>query len=155
LENGRDVGVSGVWKYLYGAVDGNGDTVDFLLRAKRDAAAKAFFNKSIKHHGIPEKATIDGSASNKAALEEINNNLPKEKQIIIRNTKYLNNIVEQYHRFIKKRTKPMLRFKSFNSARITIAGIECLRMIQKCQLIGQANSSSSFHNYAHYSSNHL
>ena len=141
--------VKGVWMYLYRAVDPAGYTIDFLLRKNRDAsAAKAFFGKAIKHNGSPQKVTIDKSGSNSCALSSLNKSLAKEKQIEIRQIKYLNNIVEQDHRFIKKRTKPMLGFKSFNSAKITITGIENIRMIQKGQIIGGNNKLSVFENFA-------
>ncbi len=140
------VKVSGKWVYLYRAVDSHGDTIDFLLRAKRDVhAAVAFFKKSIKHNGMPEKVNIDKSGSNKSALTTINETIAKP--IEIRQNKYLNNRIEQDHRFIKKRIKPMLGFKSFNSARRTIAGIESVRMIQKGQIIGQTKSQFSFQNF--------
>ena len=73
--------------------------------------------------------------------------MSKDKQIEVRQIKYLNNIVEQDHRFIKKRVKPMLGFKSFRSARITITGIENIRIIQKGQIIGSDNRLSTFENF--------
>jgi transposase-like protein len=118
--------VKGVWKYLYRAVDREGQTVDFLLTAKRDkAAAKRFFDKAMRDNDIPEKVTMDKSGANKAAIDEIN--ASREIPIVVRQVKYLNNIVEQDHRAIKRVTKPMLNFKSFRSARNTLAGIECWR----------------------------
>ena len=124
--------VKGQWAYLYRAVDSEGNTIDFLLRKHRDkAAAEAFFRKAIKHNGQPGKVTIDKSGSNTSALDSLNAVLEADKKIVVRQTKYLNNIIEQDHRFIKKRTRPMLGFKSFHSAKITLAGIENVRMIQK------------------------
>jgi putative transposase len=141
--------VNGKWVYLYRAVDSLGNTIEFLLRKYRDAAAaKAFFRKAFKHNGCPEKVTIDKSGSNIAALSSANKALPKDKQIEVRQIKYLNNIIEQDHRFIKKRTKPMLGFKSFHSAKVTIAGIENIRMIQKGQIVGSNNKVSTFENFA-------
>jgi putative transposase len=141
--------VNGKWVYLYRAVDSLGNTIEFLLRKYRDAAAaKAFFRKAFKHNGYPEKVTIDKSGSNIAALSSANKVLPKDKQIEVRQIKYLNNIIEQDHRFIKKRTKPMLGFKSFHSAKVTIAGIENIRMIQKGQIVGSNNKVSTFENFA-------
>ena len=122
------------WVYLYRSVDKDGITIDFLLRARRDAmSAKAFFRKAFKENGRPDKVTIDKSGSNTAALDCFNKDAPK---IEVRQTKYLNNIVEQDHRFIKKRTRLTLGFKNFYSARETISGIENIRMIQKGQIIG-------------------
>ena len=130
--------VKGQWAYLYRAVDSEGNTIDFLLRKHRDkAAAEAFFRKAIKHNGQPGKVTIDKSGSNTSALDSLNAVLEADKKIVVRQIKYLNNIIEQDHRFIKKRTRPMLGFKSFHSAKITLAGIENVRMIQKFQFIGR------------------
>jgi putative transposase len=140
---------NGTWVYLYRAVDSQGNTIDFLLKKRRDkAAAQAFFKKAFKHNGRPDKINIDKSGSNKAALDSLNEETSKEPQIQVRQIKYLNNRVEQDHRFIKKRIRPMLGFKSFKSAQITISGIECVRMIQKGQIRGQSASSSSFNNFA-------
>ena len=137
--------VKGKWVYLYRAVDKYGDTIDFILRAKRDKrAAKAFFKKAIKSSGQPIKVNIDKSGSNTSALNSINKPLSKEDQIEIRQNKYLNNRIEGDHRFIKKRTRPMLDFKSFRSAAITIAGIELLHMIKKGQLTDNDNYNSDF-----------
>jgi transposase-like protein len=83
--------VKGEWKYLYRAVDKAGDTVDFLLRAHHDkAAARRFFEQAIERNGAPEKVTIDKSGSNVAALEAMN--AAREKRIVVRQVKYLNNI---------------------------------------------------------------
>jgi putative transposase len=140
--------VNGKWVYLYRAIDSCGDTIEFLLRKRRDAAAaKAFFRKAFKSNDIPKKVVIDKSGSNTSALTDFNKNLPKEQKIRILQNKYLNNLIEQDHRFIKKRTKPMLGFKSFRSAKITIAGIENIRMIQKGQIVGSDNQVSTFENF--------
>ena len=128
------VKVGGQWKYLYRAVDRDGNTVDFLLRAKRDhAAARAFFERAIDLHGVPEKITIDKSGANTAAITSIqaDSGLPIE----MRQSKYLNNIVEQDHRAIKRITRSMLGFKTFRCARILLAGIEVMHMIRKGQLV--------------------
>ena len=140
--------VNGCWVYLYRAVDSLGNTIEFLLRKHRDAeAAKAFFRKAFKYNGRPEKVNIDKSGSNISALKAANKTLPEDQQIEVRQVKYLNNIVEQDHRFIKKRTKPMLGFKSFRSAKITITGIENIRIIQKGQIIESNNNLSTFENF--------
>ena len=128
--------VKGAWKYLYRAVDKEGKTVDFLLTARRDrAAAMLFFDKAMKANGVPEKVTMDKSGANKAAMDEIN--ARGETPIIVRQVKYLNNIVEQDHRAVKRVTKPMLNFKSFRSAKNVLAGIELMHMIRKGQLLLQ------------------
>jgi len=101
--------VKGVWKYLYRAVDKEGKTVDFLLTARRDkAAALRFFDKAMKASGVPEKVTLDKSGANKAAIDEINTSC--EMPILVRQVKYLNNLVEQDHRAIKRVTRPMMNF---------------------------------------------
>ena len=141
--------VKGDWKYLYRAVDKQGKTVDFLLTAKRDrAAALRFFDKAMRASGVPEKVTMDKSGANKAAMDEINGR--GDAPIIVRQVKYLNNIVEQDHRAVKRVTKPMLNFKSFRAAKNVLAGIELMHMIRKGQLMQQGSSelSSADHFYA-------
>ena len=121
-------------EYLYRAVDKAGDTLDFMLRAHRDyASARRFFEQAIVLHCVPEKITIDKSGANTAAIEGIRSDCT---HIELRPCKYLNNIVEQDHRAIKRIVRPMLGFKSFRSARALIAGIETMHMIKKGQLAG-------------------
>lgn len=140
--------LNGKWVYLYRVVDKEGNTIDSLLRAKKNAvAAKAFFRKAFKRNGRPDKVNADKSGSNKAALDYFNDDVTKEEEIEIWQIKYLNNIVEQDHRFIKKRTRPSLGFKNFCSAKQTISEIENIRMIQKEQIISQSASQNSFHNF--------
>lgn len=133
--------VKGQWLYLYRAVDKFGDTVDFMLSEKRDeAAAAAFFKQAIKANGFPEKVVMDKSGANYAGLESINISLILAgifSFIEPIQIKYLNNLVEQDHRFIKKITKPMMGFKAFHSAKATIDGIETAHMIRKKQLPGK------------------
>src|SRR2546423_10995423 len=103
--------IKGVWYYLYRAVDKQGQTIDFLLTEHRDEqAAKRFLTKAIHRHGVPEKITIDGSAATEAAIKSYNTD--HGTTIIIRQVKYLNNVVEQDHRAVKRVTRPMLGFKS-------------------------------------------
>ncbi len=105
--------------------------------------------KGIRHNGIPEKITIDGSAANKAAIEEYNSD--KGTSIEIRQVKYLNNIVEQDHRGIKRITNSILGFKSFRSARITLNGIEVVHMLRKMQIPSQTyaqNLAETFYSLA-------
>ncbi len=126
--------IKGQWKYLYRAVDKEGQTVDFLLTARRDKkAALRFFRKAIGQHSLPEKVTIDKSGANTAALEALQEEIGQT--IEIRQIKYLNNLIEQDHRAIKRIVRPMLGFKSFRSARITLQGIELMHMIKKGQMI--------------------
>ena len=139
------VKVGGQWKYLYRAVDKGGDTIDFLLRAKRDhAAARAFFERAIDLHDVPEKITIDKSGANTAAI--VSMQADSGLHIEMRQSKYLNNLIEQDHRAVKRITRPMLGFKSFRCARILIAGIEVMHMVRKGQLgevKDQASSSAN------------
>ena len=135
--------VKGVRKYLYRAVDRDGKTIDILLTAKRDkAAAKRFFDKAMQANSVPEKVTMDKSGANKAAIDEINAN--REKPMVVRQVKYLNNIVEQDHRAVKRITKSMLGFKSFQSAKNILAGIELMHMIRKGQIMMEGADKMSY-----------
>lgn len=126
--------IKGQWKYLYRAVDTAGQTIDFLLTAKRDVtAALRFFRKAIRHHGEPEAVTIDKRGANTAALATLNADKPDEEKMTIRQSKYLNNLIEQDHRNIKRRIRQMLGFKSFRRAQTLLAGIEQINMIRKGQ----------------------
>jgi transposase-like protein len=128
--------VKGQWRYLYRAVDKQGQTIDFLLTEERDEpAAKRFLTKAIRRHGVPEKITIDGSAAKEAAIKSYNTE--HGTAIIIRKVKYLHNVVEQDHRGVKRVTRPMLGFKSFAAAQDTLVGIELMHMIKKRQLVVQ------------------
>ena len=141
--------IKGVWKYLYRAVDKAGATVDFLLTAKRDRkAALRFLRQAIGQNGVPEKITIDKSGANTAAIESYNTDY--EAGIEIRQVKYLNNIVEQDHRAVKRLARPMLGFKSFRSARVTLTGIELMHMIRKGQLRteGKLRPAQAFYSLA-------
>jgi len=139
--------VKGQWVYLYRAVDKESQTVDFMLSEKRDEpAARAFFKKSIGSSGLPDKVTMDKSGANKAGIGTINlilallcmfGALPI--QMTVRQIKYLNNIVEQDHRFIKKITNSMRGFKAFHSAEATLSGIELHHMLHKNQHCQSSN----------------
>jgi len=122
------------WRYLYRAVDKSGETVDFLLTEHRDQeAALRFLKKAIRRNGVPETITIDGSDANEAAIKRYNEE--HGTHIIIRQVKYLNNIVEQDHRAVKRVTRPMLGFKSFGAAHNTLVGIELMHMLKKRQVV--------------------
>ena len=107
----RNESKDSVWMYLYRAVDKYGDTIDFLLQERRDAVvAKNFFRKAFKNNDFPDKVNVDKSGSNKCALDHFNKDLPDELQTEIRQNKYLNNMIEQDHRFIKKTNQANARF---------------------------------------------
>ena len=129
--------VKGEWRYLYRAVDTYGQTIDFLLTEHRDAeAALRFLKKAIRRHGVPETITIDGSDANEAAIKR--DNEAHGTCIISRQVKYLNHVVEQDHRAVKRVTRPMLGFKSFDAAQVTLAGIELRHMLKKQQMMVEA-----------------
>ena len=126
--------VKGEWVYYYRAVDKEGQTIDFYLSTTRDTkAALTFFKKAIKSSGVPSKFNMDKSGANLAGLQHVNRELPDTEQIVIRQVKYLNNMIEQDHRGIKRITNPMLGFKSFMCAEATLVGIELYHMLRKGQ----------------------
>jgi putative transposase len=126
--------IKGDWRYLYRAVDKHGQTIDFLLTEHRDQeAALRFLQKAIRRQGVPEKITIDGSDANEAAIKRYNE--AHGTSIEIRQIKYLNNLVEQDHRSVKRVTRPMLGFQSFAAAQDTLTGIELMHMLKKRQLV--------------------
>jgi transposase-like protein len=132
------VRIRGKWAHLYRAVDKDGYTIDFLLTPTRDRdAAEAFLHKAIRTQGLPEKITIDQSGSNTAAIKRYNKT--QKTAIVIRHSKYLNNLVEQDHRAVKRLIHPTLGFKSFWAARCTIAGMEVMHAIRKGQLTVTGN----------------
>jgi len=133
------VKIKGKWRYLYRAVDKEGNTIDFLLTHRRNKkAALRFLKKAIKSNGKPFKVNIDKSGANKAALDSVNNETYNKMEV--RQVKYLNNIVEQDHRRIKRLIDPMMGFQTFKTARITLAGIEICAMLKK----GQCNLMDLF-----------
>ena len=143
------VKIKGTWKYLYRAADKTGATVDFQLTAKRDRkAALRFLRKTVGRHGVPEKITIDKSGANTAAI--VSYNADQDAAVEIRQVKYLNNIVEQDHRAIKRMIKAMLGFKAFGPAAITNAGVEIMHMIRKGQLrsIGKLRPAQQLYSLA-------
>jgi putative transposase len=115
-------------------VDKHGQTIDFLLTEQRDReAALRSLKKAIRRHGVPEKITIDGSEANEAAIKRYNEE--HGTAIEIRQVKYLNNVVEQDHRGVKRITRPMLGFKSFAAAQDILVGIELMHMLKKSQMV--------------------
>ena len=130
------ISIRGNWHYLYRAVDKQGKTVDFLLRPDRGiAAAQAFFRKALTTHPDrpPRKVTLDGHIPSHRALRLLRREGKVWRHVFVRSSKYLNNLVEQDHRAIKRRCASMNGFKSFESAAITIAGIELAHRIHKGQ----------------------
>lgn len=124
-------------------IDKMGKTVDFLLTAKRDmAAAKRFFDKAMGANGDPDKIAMDKSGANKAAIDAIN--AGRNAPILVRQVKYLHNIVEQDHRAIKRVTRPMLNFKSFRAAGSVLAGVELMHMIRKNEFAIDGADTMSF-----------
>ena len=133
--------VRGQWRYLYRAIDSNGDTVEFWFSERRNlTAAKRFLRKALKRHGRPERIVIDGSQTNREAIlscdttDRLQDRSRRQlKPIRIRQSAYLNNRIEQDHRAIKRRVRLMLGFKSIDSARVILSGIELIHMMRKRQ----------------------
>ncbi len=126
--------IKGAWRYLYRAVDKYGKTVEFMMTKRRDKnAAKRFFRKALKRNRMPHRVNIDKSGANKAALDHFNRPgfITGERNFEILQVKYLNNIVEQDHRHVKRITNPMGCFRKIHTAARTIAGIELMNMIKK------------------------
>jgi transposase, IS6 family len=131
------VKVKGWWMYLYRAVDSRGQTIDFLLSAKRDAeAAKRFFRKALaqSHTVNPRTITVDKNAACPKAAAEMKNDGELWRWSRLRQVKYLNNIVEQDHRNVKRLTSPGVGSGSFWTPRRTLAGYEAMAMIRKGQV---------------------
>ena len=129
--------VKGKWKYFYRAIDSSGDTIDFMLSSKRDRkAAKRFFKKALSsnHNQIPRVITVDKNPVYPPAIDELKNDTILHTNVGIRQIKYLNNIIEQDHRSIKRIVNPMLGFQSFRSASKTLKRIEAMNMIKKGQI---------------------
>ncbi len=133
--------VRGQWRYLYRAIDSNGDTIEFWFSERRNlAAAKRFLNRALKRHGRPEGIVIDGSQTNREAIVSCDTtdrlqerSRRKLKPIKVRQSRYLNNRIEQDHRAIKRRVRSMLGFKSMVSVRVILGGIEMIHMMRKQQ----------------------
>jgi transposase-like protein len=126
--------VKGAWRYLYRAVDKSGQTIDVLLTEHRDTeAARRVLTHAIRRHGVPEMITIDGREAHEAAIKHYNE--AHGTHIIIRQVKYLHNVVEQDHRAVKRVTRLRLGFKSCDAAQVMLAGIELMHMLKKQQMI--------------------
>ena len=130
------ISIKGKWHYLYRAVDKQGRSIDFMLRPDRGiAAAQAFFRKALASHPdrAPRKVTVDGHVPSHRALRLLRREHPAWRRVTVRSSKYLNNIIEQDHRAIKRRCASMKGFKSFANAAVTIAGVELAIRIHKHQ----------------------
>ncbi|WP_262299410.1 IS6 family transposase [Microvirga sesbaniae] len=133
--------VRGRWMYLYRAINSDGGTVEFWFSERRNlTAAKRFLRKALKRHGRPERIVIDGSQTNREAILSCDptNRLQdrsrrKLKPIRIRQSAYLNNRIEQDHRAIKRRIRPMLGLKAISTARLILSGIDLIHMMRKQQ----------------------
>ena len=126
--------LKGKWVYLYRGVETEGQTIDFFLSEHRDiAAAKRFFAQAIEKRGIPQKITLDGYAASHVAVGELQEEGILPATLLVRTNRYLNNLVEQDHRRVKQRVRPMLGFKRFDYAAPTISGIELVHQIEKGQ----------------------
>jgi transposase-like protein len=125
------VRVRGRWAYLYRAVDKQGLTVDFLLSGRRDiAAAKRFFTGAIELHGEPERITLGGYPATHAAVAELKKGGVLRQETKVWTSKYLNHIIGQGHRRVKQRIYPVLGFKNFRHAAVTISVIELAQKIR-------------------------
>ncbi|MBF9235496.1 IS6 family transposase [Microvirga alba] len=139
--DGTYVKVRGQWNHFYRAIDNNGDTVEFWFSERRDlTAAKRFLHKALKRHGRPDRVVIDGSQTNREAtmscdrtdrLQDRSRHEPKP--VKIRQSRYLNNRIEQDHRRIKRRVRPILGFQTVDTARVLLGGIEMIHMMRKGQ----------------------
>ena len=126
--------VKGQWVYLYRAVDRQGRTVDFLLSQRRDVAtAKRFFSPCDETAWSPEGDHAGRLRRSHRAVTQLKEVGTLPRRLRIRSSQYLNNVVEQDHRRIKQRVRPMLGFKRFETAAVTIRGIELAEKIKKNQ----------------------
>lgn len=146
------VKVKGQWLYLYRAVDSEGNTIDFYLSESRDKqATKRFFKKALafSHVSKPRVITVDKNPAYPIAIQELKEEKQMPEGTQLRQVKYLNNIVEQDHRFIKKRIRPMLGLKSLRTAKRIIAGIEAMHMIKKGQTLQREKSVQNQKQFIH------
>jgi transposase, IS6 family len=129
------------WYYWYRAVDSEGHTIDFMLSARRDAkAAERFFRKALRasHTAPPRVITVDKHTAYPLAFDTLQHDGTLPEICLLRQCKYLNNVIEQDHRFVKRRVNPGLGFGAFATAERTIQGYEAMHMLRKGQIEGLA-----------------
>ena len=119
--------------YLYRAVDKAGQTVDFFLSRNRDVNAAKSFLRSAMNTRVPTKITLDAYAASHRAVREMKQTGELPGRVKVRSSQYLNNLVEQDHWRVKQLIRPMLGFKRFDNAAVTISGIELAEKIKKGQ----------------------
>lgn len=143
--------VRGQWRYLYRAIDSNGDTVVFWFSERRNlTAAKHFLRQALRRHGRPDRIVIDGSQTNREAILSCDTtdrlwdkSRSKQKPIRIRRSRYLNNRIGQNHRAVSRRIRPILGFKPMDNAGAIQGGVEMAHMIRKGQVKCARNPCSS------------
>ncbi|MGG3523308.1 IS6 family transposase [Bacillus pseudomycoides] len=146
------VKVKGQWMYLYRAVDSEGNTIDFYLSKSRDKqAAKRFFKKVLAFSYVskPRVITVDKNPAYPVAIRALKEEKHMPEGIQLRQVQYLNNIVEQDHRFIKRRVRSMLGLKSFKTAISILSGVEAMHMLKKGQLHRQVKSAQNEVRFIH------
>jgi transposase, IS6 family len=139
-----DIKIKKQWCYLYRTVDSAGQTIDFLLSKTRDAkAAERFFRKALRatHTAPPRGITVNKNPAYPPAFGTLQQEGQLPPSCTLRQCKYFNNVVEQDHRFLKRRINPGLGFGSFRTARRTFRGYEAMHMIRKGQLVGVAKGN--------------